>query len=63
MPSPQMKMMSLLPMERLHKLGGVVELHATWSMMKMTTAEAIPPSKRIKVRIHTLHDRHMEARA
>lgn len=51
-----MKMMSLLPMERLHKLGGVVESHATLSMMKTTTVEAIPPSKRMKVSIHTLHN-------
>lgn len=54
-----MKMMSLLPMERLHKLGGVVESHATLSMMKTTMVEAIPPSKRMKVRTYNLHDHHI----
>lgn len=51
--------MNPLPMERLHRLGGVVEPPATLSETKMNTAEAIQRSKKKKVRTIKLSIFHL----
>lgn len=51
--------MNLLPMERLHRLGGVVEPPATLSETKTNTVEVIQPSKKKKVRTVKLYLFHL----